>query len=407
MSARALWITAAAFVLGFASAWVAKPAESSAAGASVPPARVTRAPRVRPASKPADGRAQEMLRKFADAKDDPAKQAATLSEAADGDFPAMIRELAQRAGLTGMEYADQDLLEKLVIGWYSKDPDGALDWVLALQKPKDRKNFLLKVIDTVAKRDIAKAAELLRRHGREDDGGWLIPYQFANEVGKLDASRMVETLGQFISSDGSSSGMEVTFSENFDFRRALDGLADIKAGLGKGEKIAITLTNLLSEWTERDPAAAWEWIQQGRNLSNDDVAGFLKGYRENATTGELAGKLVEAMSLKFEPQEPFRMAWDVMAEKPDAGLIGQFLEQAPGDRNENLRQLFGMAEYYSGGRYDKFKVLLLGQMTAAERFAVVGGQFGKSGMSQSDRNFYTPVLRRLGHTDEEIGRMLP
>jgi hypothetical protein len=200
--------------------------------------------------------------------------------------------------------------------------------------------------------------------------------------------------------------VEFEFSPDFDFRAAAKGLDAIHAKLGHGDSLALRPHNFVAEWTKRDPAAAWEWVRAGNGFLFNDLTKFLDCYATVAPPEEIAGMLVETMALKSTTSEKFEMAWNVLRERPNAPLISQFLAQAPGEREDNLRNLFSEASTGYYGNMDEFKGLLLQQMSAPERTAVLARGF-KNGVNSSDITFFTPLLRQLGHSDEEIRKMLP
>lgn len=237
--------------------------------------------------------------------------------------------------------------------------------------------------------------------------GWNMPAQLGQILGKRNAETMVRTLGAFISYGGSySSGVEFEFAPDFDFRTAADGLAAIHSRLGHGDSLALRPHNFVEEWTKRDPAAAWEWVREGNGFLFNDLTKFLDCYSVVAPPEEVAGMLVEAMVLKSTSSEKFEVAWNVLRERPNATLISEFLAQAPGGREDNLRNLFSQASTGYYGNMDAFKQLLLQQMSGPERTAVLARGF-KNGVSSTDITFFTPLLRQLGHSDEEIRQILP
>jgi TPR repeat protein len=142
--------------------------------------------------------------------------------------------------------------------------------------PKDRKTLLDELISHVAEKDLQKGLELARRYCRKENGNWDIPYQLGSAIFSQDAENMVRTVGEFVSSGDSSSGMGAQLPVAYDFRKALDGLAALNASLKPGEKLAFVPTNLLEEWTRRDPSAAWEWVGEGKVVPFNGREKFLK-----------------------------------------------------------------------------------------------------------------------------------
>jgi len=401
-------VIAATFALGFATAWTTKPTAppATATAGSPTPGHPATTKSVRPPKDGPDRLAAGIIKQLDEASYDETESSAILSDISSAGFLEIIQDYTRRAGVTGLDYDDQQKVQKLITAWYAKDPDAALQWVLGLAKPKDRQEFLTQLIGDVSKTDLDTALTLLREHGKQEDGGWNVPSNLVQELGKRDAATMLRSLEHFISSNGSCSGSQIEFAPGFDFRAALDGFADIQARLAPSQSLASIPTNLLGEWAKRDSSAAWAWLQEGKKVPFNDMEVFFNGYTRIASPEEVADMLVEAMALKSVSSQKFELAWHVLADQPSASMISRFLESDPGGRDETLQALFAESTRGTGGRFDEFKQLLLREMSGTERSAVLASRF-EHGLVPAEVSFYTPLLRQLGHSDEEIRQMLP
>ena len=405
MHAKRLLILVGTFGLGFTTAWITKPVSP---GEKPSLANTSASERVasseRPTKEAKNPRVAELLKAVEGARYNEAKTKEALDQVKTEEFSRLLGELVRRAGFTGLDYKDAESMVNLVAAWYDREPEAALGWVLAFENAKDREQLLTGIIGKVSGKDLKQGLALLQQYGRKENGGWLMPMELFQGLTQLGADGMASALGSFISTDGNSGGSSLTFPQDFDFRRLLDGVAEIQKGLKGEQAIGMVPSNLLSEWAKRDPSSAWEWLQQGKKASYASPDEFFKGYRANVSNDEFTSFLAEVVGDKTADEKGrFRTAWQALAEDPNIVALDSFMRKLPGDRSRNLLGLFNVAARGSGGRYDLFKEILIRQMSPDERASVLAAHFRES---SPDKEFYTPLLQQLGHSDEEIQRML-
>lgn len=330
-----------------------------------------------------------------------------LAGIATADFLPMIERIARGAGFTGLGYREMEQLGRLLTAWSERDPEAALVWADGIENPKDRKDLLDKVIVAVSNKDCEKGLELVRRYCLTGTGRWEIPYEIQGKLVSMDAETMLRTLGTFVSSNGTS-GTGGKFSEDYDFRRALDGLADLHETLTSGnQSLAVIPGNLLKEWARRDPEGARAWCMLGRTVPCNDVSEFMDGFCSNATPEQAAEALVDLTKRSPQTQVRYQNAWGVLGEQQNGETIERFIALMPGEREEKLGNLLKASTHSAGGPYDRSKALLVKQMTAEERVSVFEDCFSSGGCDANNREIFQPILRQLGHGDDEIRRMLP
>lgn len=351
-----------------------------------------------------NARADELLKKFSVASYNKEKKSAVMAEMETSELLLLIEAISQKAGITGLDYKDKEQLEDFLVEWSKRDSDAALAWADGIKNPRDRKALLGKVISHIAEKNWETGIELVLQYCRNEEGGWDIPYSISNKIVSTDADQMLRLTAQFVSSKGGTSGYSGEFPPNYDFRKALDGLAAIKSSLKQSESFSVLPTNLMEEWAKIDPDAAWQWLGEDKNVTFNDVDDFLEAYCETATNAQIIQILTQAGERSETPDQHFRSAWSVIAEKQNAELISQFLDAAPGNHQEKLNQFFRVSNRSRGGYFDVSKNMFVSQMSPAERMSVFAQDLDYSEM---DRKFYTPILQRLGHSEAEIQRMLP
>jgi hypothetical protein len=408
MKATRLIVLLGTFGFGFASAWMSKPVSASREDASR--GKTTASERAanpeRPAKEAKDPHMAELLKALGEARYNQPKTKEALDQIKTEEFSRLIDALVRKAGFTGLDYRDEKSVQDLVLAWYDRDPEAALGWVLAIQNTKDREELLPRLIGKTLKNDLQQGLALLRQYGRQEDGGWIAPPELFEKLGQLSSDEMVSTLGCFIATDGSSSGTSVTYPKGFDFQRLLDGIADLQKGLKDKQGLGVVPGNILWEWARRDPGSAWEWLQQGKKVPSAGPEEFFKGYRSVASTDEFSSFLAEAVSdQNVAVEERFRTAWNTLVDEPSSEMLNAFMQKLPGERSQNLLYLFDATPFGSGGKYDLFKEILLRQMSPAERIDTLSAHFRKN-HSDFGKKLYPSLLQQLGHSEDEIQRML-
>lgn len=320
------------------------------------------------------------------------------------EIPGLLAALRDRAGYLGLDYRNKSVLEKLVVHWFDQAPNEALLWVLSLEPETDREGLLRELVRHEAERDFDAALALARRVSGE--GG---PVDFLLGLQQMaadrGAGRLLELARLSAGKDSGSSGIDLTYPPDFDFRMVLDGLADLGAWLGDGEKITSVPSNLLDEWTRRDPQAAFEWISQGHEVPFNGMEDFVEAYAAVGGDREV-GRLVGEIFKADEPHAYTRysLASEALFEAPRAETLEGFLEAAGGaaSREMHLAGLLDRSSSTMGTSYDTARWVIVGAMTPEQRLRLIPA----SRLSVEQRRQLVPELRRLGHGDEEIATMV-
>jgi hypothetical protein len=353
----------------------------------------------------------DLLIKFNDVKN-LEKKSEVLAEIETAELLSLIEAISQKAGLTGLGFREIALIELLLIEWSSRDFDSALGWANGILNTEDRKRLLHVLIGQVAHTDCEKAMDLVHQYCRNNEGGWDIPYDVARKTVASSADQMLKMVGQFVStveqdpfgSGGYVEAFEAVYPPSFNFRKALDGLVKLRMSLKEGESLAIYPINLMNQWAQIDPEAAWHWLGENKDVDYAGVSNFLEGYSQTANAEETLQMLLQSADRFVTTDAHIASAWRVIASLQNAEMLSRFLEQAPGDRAEKMMTMFEISRESSGGHHDLSKSLLISQMNYEERMSVFSQE---QDYLDHERKFYTPILQRLGHTEAEIQQMLP
>jgi hypothetical protein len=408
MKIRSIISSLAIFFAGFSLAWIVKkPIPLGKADQPIVKISQQRASQIQHTSAidtAKNAHTNDWLKKFEDTGYDSDKKAAVLSQIQTADLLFLIEAISQNAGITGLDYSEREKLDAFLNEWLERDADAAIAWADALKNPKDRMGFLHKIIDNIAKNDLEKAITLAKQYCRDDQGDWSLPINLEVKILSQDAEQMLKSVAMFVNSRGGSR-LGVNFPPNYDFRRALDGLNTLQSALKEGD-FAFIPGGLVRDWAKSDPEAAWNWLSEGKNASVKGYDDFLQGYSDMASASEVSQMFVKVADRFERPDQYYDAVWRVLAKEQNPELMQQFLARSPENRQEIVNQFFNNSRNSSGSLYDVGKSLLISQMSAAERVSAFTQNADRS-YTEPEIEFFTPLLKRLGHDDAEIQKMLP
>jgi hypothetical protein len=396
--------TSLTFLAGFTIAWLAKPVTAQVTAEPIPAPRMREERPAHATQRPASAKLAEFFQRMQEAGNDATNCKAVIAGLTVAEISKVLAEFQAHAGLFGLSSPDRFQLLELVKTWHSKAPEAALAWVQALPKPEDRKRLIREIAAGVAETDLDAALALLREQGSDEKWGVALPSELLQKAAAQGADKLVEVC-QLGLSRGPCSGAttSVVYPDGFDFQRALDGLTEAKVAYGKDASYDSLPANLVEEWAKRAPQAAWDWLQQGKTLDFASKNDFFRGYAMVATPAEVGRFLVSRFDPAAEEYQRYDDVLFTIIGQPE--LLEGFLQAAPGERSAHLQGLLTRALALSGGYVDQGRALLLGRMTPEERVEVLRRNDGR-GISDEKRDELTPVLRQLGHSEEEIRTLL-
>lgn len=402
---------------GFILAWQLKPADGNSESAAVTPLR-TRVERSmttpHPLGKPAPSAFSRQWEEADQTDDTEEKRKALLAALGSDEFPALLAEVREKAGMLEPDYDEVEQIQELVHAWHRKTPEAALAWLRALPNAKDRVSLLENIVEETAENDLDGALALLSQDGRDENGRLAMPPKVLEKAAAQGAEKLLEVckLGIFrrekvvfpsncgLDMDGCSFPNHLSYPEGFDYRRVLDGLAAVEAGFGEGETFAALPGNLLSEWAKRDLQAAWAWYREGKAVSGNDGSDVIEA-APPAEAGALLASVFDASANNGDGCQDARIA---LLHKPSPELLDAFLQAVPGDRAAHLAGLLDLGSSGSSNS-DEFRALILERMSSEQRVEILRSEY--EDRDPRTRAALTRTLRALGHSDEEIRTLLP
>ena len=405
-----VYITVGIF-LGFSIAWLIKQ-EKAVGGSIIASQRTGREHPLRtsvPARALTDHAAADFFKRMQEAGVDQEQRNALFTQIPDGEIPALLANLQKHAGFYGLKGNDKDALRGLLTTWYLQSPAAAQAWLQCVGDDGQLNKLVGGIAEDLAGNDLDVAMDLLRRQGTERlgiDAFSSALFDAALSKG-VDALLELCRLGLYRGEWRGRNSGRLNYPEGFDFQRLLDGLAEMKATLGKDAEFMALPGDMIEEWTRRDPQAAWAWLERGEPIDGGEKLEFFISYAKVAEPAAVGALLAKDFKPDLPLEDRYKNIQYLLSEHPSPALIDAFIEAAPGDRAEHLR---GMLDGWRGygievGEIDPGFKLILEHMEPPERLAGLRSIFSGSadyGSSDKSRREITPLLLSLGHSEEEI-----
>ena len=390
-------------VVGFITAWQLKPAVGNPESAADSPlrTRVERRPTTpHPLGKPAPSAFSLRWEELGNDDDCEEKREALLANLGPAEFPALLAEMADNAGLSGLGNSEDDQLSQLFIAWFGKAPDDALVWMRQLHKASDRQRLLCEIVNHIAETDTDRAISLLRQYGADDEGHIFIPRKLLEKTAAQGADKLLEVCRFGLNRGGDwPCPCEISIPQGFEFRKVLDGLAAAQLEIGDDGRFASVPCNLVTEWAKRDFKSAWAWLMEGKSVVYNGTSDLIRSVPP-AEAGALLGEVFDHAT---KDKNPYADAASALYSCPSSEMLEAFLKTASGDRSANLNGLF---DALRGGNLGELQSLLLERMRPEQRADALRRNF-KEGTDSQTKSALARLLRGLGHSDEEIQSLLP
>lgn len=317
------------------------------------------------------------------------------------EYAGVLDAFRHRAGLTGLSWDERSLFGKVLGAWHGKDPEAAADWVRGLELREDRMNLGEVLVAAAAKADFDEAVRLMKEFSVNEEGVVKVPESMLNRAAQMGAGKLVELLA-LSDGKGGSTGFSIRYPGDFDYRQALDGIADLGES---GIRLSTYPTNLLSEWARRDPEAALRWAASGRGVPMD-----LDEYFRNLESAE---RMIDAISIIASSEDGgyrlyLRMGYSVEQERQ--GELREALAQLPEDVDQfAVRTGLLRATNYQGARQASLREDLLAGLTSQERATAMRALFGEGGSAwnRESRASLRETLVKLGHEEQEAEELVP
>lgn len=318
-------------------------------------------------------------------------------------------------------------LAQALVDWYIVDPEKALEFTLLLASPDEKNRLLNFVLTHVAETDFDRMLELAKLHLADEKGSTKISLDLFNKAAlQDDLGEAILGLCSIGSADRRAKcpWLRFTYPEDFPFESTLNGLADIVAGLPEGRSLPIAPTLMLSTWAARDSDSAYQWLLQRKNVPyNSSFSNFMSGYRKHCTTLEAAHIAGQWVDPELEPDNAHRyyIATRILHEHTDDATLNAFLKGADdsGNTYTHLAGLLKATQGYAEGNIKRKRTEehILAAMNPKERMRYYTTDWNSLNSPSASSNtassrflsyvpsYVEPLLRKLGHGDQDISRL--
>ncbi len=394
------------FMLGFVSAWMLRPLATPQKQQEAEPLAASRSSSKRAAAKAnasSPARYQKHLENIhlAAEKSDEKLLNDALQNIPISDIPAVLEAWQKRAGLSGLSYAQQSQIQKLIVRWYEQDASGSIAWLAALEPRADARMLLKGILDLEAGRDLDRTLALAEQFVSKGSEGCDLPYEMELKMKDCDAAMVGKILRTFPGSG--TRALEIDFKEGFDFATlgkifAEDHATNKEAGRGNYP------VNFIKEWAMKDVHSALDWSLKNSSLPVSDIHEVMKALAYNVGSAKANEILVDKLSKEPDREKKYQCTVRALTFHASPEEIAYFVEQLPGQRIDHFEGLAKHASHWFPA--DRFKSDLLTLMTPEERVSLVPKIYGRlEGLRLSDQ--ITHTLKSMGHSPEEIKAMLP
>jgi len=326
-------------------------------------------------------------------------------ELAPEDMKAYFEALEGRAGLYGLSERDLEIMAHFLPQWYQYAPGLAMEWIRGRSSQQESMKLLSTLITGLAPDHLGEALELAVLNDQEMSAAGTMQFRMGTSLYRAaienDMDAFVRVARLNISTSNSTRHPGFDYPEGFDFSGALNGLADVTESLENNQVLLVAPGDLLSDWAQRDPQAAFDWLLQGRKVAeNDTFEDFLEGYVNVADNAALTEFVVQNENQISLPNT----MWNLIRKNPTIDLIDVLLNH-PGivPRQEDvLNDMLIASNTYGGNVSDNARYLILYALDADGRLRALGQN---SSIRLEHRQHIGPLLRRLGHNEQEIAIM--
>ncbi|MEO5913995.1 MAG: hypothetical protein ABIS50_07155 [Luteolibacter sp.] len=368
LAACGLFLLGAGIGIGWLAASSRNGNPPSAATGQANPSRTSSRPR--PAA--ADEAPLTHLRALAD---DPHRLEAEMKDLPAKDLAALIDMLAASAGIGGLEGKERERIKNLVIHNYEEFPEDSLAWIMATPNAGNRRFYFQCVFESAVKKDPMQALELGEKY-RGNTGDYVsLPVEIFSAVTQRGADTLVRALALTAGKRDNSSGYDLDYPKDFNFKAAAAGISDLSSRMKEGEQFSTYPANFVLAWVKQDAQAAYEWAtameasEDNRKALVGGLSDFFEGYVKVTEPLEY-GRFAAEATLSGEPTEKsWYDATSALARNPDPATIDAFLAEASTHRDsgEILPKLLDASKSFYGNQIDILRNGLFDRLPEEQR----------------------------------------
>ena len=320
--------------------------------------------------------------------------------------PDAITQITNSAGYFGYSESDREKLIEALTAWYMESPEDALEWVKGSSAyPTLVGQLFGELVVEVAAIDFSEGLELAESEVRILNTA---PAESISELLKLSLTHGPEAVLQVtelgVGNQNRKNFSYCEFPDDFDFYTTLNGLADLHESLKEGKDFTVLPSNLLSEWAKQDPKAAWQWLEEGRTLQNNDTKlEYFKGYRELVSAQELGETIGDYMG--FDKEGTKGLVSLLSNRLMPSDLVPGYISAA--DPTEQVGVVADLiresGDGYASDWGGRIRTKMLSKLDPATRLSAL--EQALSDLNSIERAEMRPILLEMGHTEQELDHL--
>ena len=150
----------------------------------------------------------------------------------------------------------------------------------------------------------------------------------AENKGGESAQQLLDILFKLRVRGSGYAGINVNFSDDYDFRAAADGIAAMIEA-NPEQHFTVLPMNLLSSWAAADPDAAQAWWAKGGSFMSDDWYKLLMGVEKNSTPEAAAAWTAAKLAEPGAPRERMIQNLSRFDDEANGGRISRIAQAIP------------------------------------------------------------------------------
>ncbi|HVJ45146.1 MAG TPA: hypothetical protein VM511_02095, partial [Luteolibacter sp.] len=180
------------------------------------------------------------------------------------------------------------MLDAFLRKWAEKDFEEVWSSATLCDNDGLRRYMVNQLLESLARTEPDKAMDLyLERIDAGDEVSASVPLWILTKRSGESADAFLDTFLKMPSSPMGATTTDMTFSENFDFGRVAEALAELKRK-DKEYRPAAFAGNFLQKWAEQDIDAAHGWWLANGDVSHSGWSGFIDGIERKSGPAEAA-----------------------------------------------------------------------------------------------------------------------
>ncbi|MGJ8677514.1 MAG: hypothetical protein ACSHX0_08355 [Akkermansiaceae bacterium] len=313
-------------------------------------------------------------------------------------------------------YEEAKSVSRLLLLWYKKSPMEVLDWLPFVRDQFLRLDYFeLLMVSTIESEGYSVAIARALQYLPAKEGRIHIPRYFFHyaieespeEIFQLWVYNRKQTEGDGMGIQTNRWGFDFEYPVDFPFLEMMDRLSSYEAKLKTtGEHIDSYPSNMMRVWARREPQAALDWLNSGKELlGNDSFSEFIVGYASVASATELGLFLAEGFSAD---KTDFRRLSSALVEMPDPEFYRAFINNVDQTEETGFYHVKTLSNLLLNSKVKlSTRLAVLVNIPKEQHFEVFSHEELKFVTTGRYRETFIETLTEVGHSLESVELQFP